>query len=78
MTVLFVALLPRYLMFKVFNFFLAAHQHYHSIAWRRGLFSALLLVPIAAAAVVCSLLHRWSLGRPEVSCPAELARGTNA
>jgi hypothetical protein len=78
MTVLLLALVPRYLMFRVFLFFLAAHQHDHSNVWRHGLFSALLLVPIAAAAVVCSMLHRWSLEQSEVSRPAELARGTNA
>jgi hypothetical protein len=78
MTVLLVALVPRFLMFKVFVFFLAAQQHGPSNVWRRGLFSAWQLLPIAAAAVVCSLLHRWSLERPEVSSPVELAGGTNA
>jgi hypothetical protein len=76
MTVLAVALVPRYAIAKAFFFLLATHQH--SIVWGRGLFLAFRLLPIAAAAVVCSLLHRWSLEQPEVSSPAELAEGTNA
>jgi hypothetical protein len=76
MTVLFVALVPRYAIAKAFFFLLAKHQH--SNVWGRGLFLGFGLLPIAAAVVVCSLLHRWSIEPLEVSSSAELARGTNA
>jgi cytochrome c biogenesis protein ResB len=37
-----------------------------------------LIIAMLAAAIVCSLLHTWMLGKPQASGPAQLARGTNA
>jgi hypothetical protein len=76
MIVLAAALFPRYVIFWADVFLLVGHQL--SVVWRHVIFLALTLLPIAAAAVICRLLHPWLLERPEAPGPLELAGGTNA
>jgi hypothetical protein len=49
-----------------------------SVVWSHRLSVDAVLLQIAAAAVVCSLLHRWMLEQPQASGQVELAGGSNA
>ena len=76
MIVLAAALTLSYAIVEGFVSFL--RQSDGSVIWNHNLSVDALLLEIAAAAVICSLLHGWMLEHPVESGSAELGGGTNA